>query len=265
MSRNQDHVVSVIVNSHRESRFLRFEQRFLARLGWPKWEVVRVADALSMSEGYNRAAAQARGDWFLFCHDDIEILALSARRVLNHVMARCDVFGVCGTRRLVSANWYDAGVPYTCGSIVEPDATRVGRFALARFSADRGELVTGIKSLDGVFIGMRREAFNALGGFDESYRDFHGYDVDISFRAALARLTCGVATGFLLRHNSDMRDFTDEKVEAWNAAQALFVQRHRRYLTPAIGVRGHEVTPLDCPEDAARVARQLRGRPLRLS
>src|SRR5262245_58261924 len=97
-------LTSVIVNSNNDRRFEQFQARFLARLGLANIEVIRISDATSMSEGYNRAAESAKGEWLFFCHDDIGILDPETSVTLEHAMRHSDVFGPCGTRRVVSGN-----------------------------------------------------------------------------------------------------------------------------------------------------------------
>ena len=41
---------------------------------WPH-EILRIADASSIAEGYTRAVAAATGEIVIFSHDDVEILA----------------------------------------------------------------------------------------------------------------------------------------------------------------------------------------------
>ena len=47
--------------------------------------------------------------------------------------------------------------------------------------------------VDGVCLCLRREVLEAVGGFDEGYGFFHGYDRDLSFRVRERGLACVVA------------------------------------------------------------------------
>ena len=97
------------------------------------------------------------------------------------------MFGPCGTIRLTSGNWYDAGRPFTFGHVVARDLHRPGKYELQLFGISQQPIQMGGQALDGLFIGCHRRLFDALMGFDEaSYKGFLGYDIDFSFRAALA-------------------------------------------------------------------------------
>jgi hypothetical protein len=60
--------------------------------------------------------------------------------------------------------------------------------------------VTEVAAVDGVCLFLRRSLLESLGGFDESYGFFHGYDRDLSFAVRAARLRCAVVrAGFTHR------------------------------------------------------------------
>lgn len=159
---------AIVVNSTDDRRFDFFMAGLRRSFGADLPEVVRIKDARSMAEGLNRGARATSTEWLLFCHDDIAMLSPDAPAQLLHAMARTDMFGVVGTRRMVSGNWYDGGRPYTLGHIVARDPKRPGSYELQVFSSDPQRLALGAQGLDGVLIACRRTLFDRLGGFDEA-------------------------------------------------------------------------------------------------
>src|SRR5688500_4141752 len=95
-------LVSVLMCSRDDARFAAAHARYTDAFGGFPHEIVRIPDARSMSEGYNRGLAQVRGDVIVMSHDDLELLAPRdfARRLLGH-MDRFDLLGVAGTTRVV--------------------------------------------------------------------------------------------------------------------------------------------------------------------
>jgi GT2 family glycosyltransferase len=260
--------ISIISNSRDDSRFKQFEDRFLARLRLDVMEVIRIADAASMAEGYNRGASGARGDWLFFCHDDIGLLGSDCQVVLREAMLRSDVFGPCGTTRLVSGNWYDSGKPYNGGAVVAPDPSRSGGYRLEIFGDSPKCLIQNVQALDGLFIACRRRVFDALRGFDEYHlKGFHTYDVDFTFRAYLAGFRSAIANRLLLLHDSKVFEFSKEKLREWEREQAGFERRLGRYFEQVRGDRIHTNISLNDPEEgpAARltVARKASWNPFR--
>lgn len=242
--------VSFVINSVDDARFSRVAANLREFLAPAVPNIVRVPDAKSMAEGLNRGARQAAGDWLVFCHDDIQILNRDARAVLAEAMAMSDMFGACGTTRLTSGNWYDAGQPHVRGHVVVRDITRPGKFELQVFGLSGRVIDLGAKALDGIWIACRRRLFEALRGFDEdTYRGFVGYDIDFSFRAALAGARVGVCGGLSLFHDAHVGEYPEEKLQAWSRAQDRFMDDFGRYLDADAGVRRHDTILLETADE----------------
>lgn len=247
-----------VVNSADDCRFATFENGIRQIFGADAPPIVRIRDARSMCEGHNRGVRQGpRSEWYLFCHDDIRFLSPDAPALIRQAMEQCDMFGVAGTRRMVSGNWYDAGVPYTLGQVVARSAERRDRYELQIFGANTGLVQPGAVALDGILIACRAELFDRLGGFDEaSYPWFVGYDMDFTFRAALAGARLAVSEALLLLHDSTVADFSEAKIKAWEDAQRTFVARFHGHLSAVAGARGHQTIPLATPEEGLRHIRR---------
>jgi GT2 family glycosyltransferase len=127
----------------------------------------RNADNVGLIRALNQGAALAGGDVLCFLHNDTEMRDV---RWLARLRAALDepgvgLAGLYGARRL------------------RADGRYVGRTLVHALEAG-GNLrddVTEVAAVDGVCLTLRREVLDAVGGFDEGYGFFHGYDRELSF------------------------------------------------------------------------------------
>jgi hypothetical protein len=193
--------VSIIICSIDDQRFARVSANYAARMGAGPYEVVRIRDAKSLAEGYNRGIEQSRGDILIFSHDDIEILTPEFRERLVAHLEDFDVVGVAGTSRLVDGSWSSAGQPWVHGQAVQPAASGQG-YQLQIYARAEGRARPKIQAVDGMFFAARRAAAEALRFDAQRFDHFHLYDIDFSYRAHLARMRVGVCNDILIYHAS---------------------------------------------------------------
>ena len=230
-------MISVVINSRDDARFARAAASYQAALSGTAHEIVRVADATGMCEGYNRGIARARGQRLLFSHDDVEILRPSgfAARLAAH-FDRFDLFGIAGTRRLIGPAWDKAGLPWVFGMVVHDFAGHVradgtpGGLRLYLFGRS-ARAVGGAQAVDGVLIAATRGVCEAV-PFDAALLPgWHLYDIDFSYRAHLHRFRCGIVSDLAVLHASA------NGPEVWNSPEYLrsamaFYHRHKTTLPP---------------------------------
>lgn len=179
-----------------------------------------VDDARSLAEAFNRILDRARGDVVILCHDDIEVLGETFHEGLADALAGADLVGVAGAQRVAGPAVLWAGHPHLHGAISYP-RTADG-FEAALLSLRRG-VVAGMQSLDGVFIALGPRARELR--FDATTFDgFHFYDLDFTWRAALAGLRLAVSTDIRLLHQSE-GDFGD----TWQRHAERFVAKYPRF------------------------------------
>lgn len=127
----------------------------------------------------NQGARAAGGDLLCFLHNDTEMRDPRWLERLEAAVtgpAGVGLAGLYGARRLRS------------------DGRYVGRtivHSLADGPRLRGEQAL-VAAVDGVCLFLRRDVFEAVGGFDEGYGFFHGYDRDLSFAVREAGHRCAV-------------------------------------------------------------------------
>lgn len=219
-------MLSIVMNSRDDARFARVRATFAKALRGAVYEIIRVHDARSMGEGYNRGLARARGERLLFAHDDIEILCDDFAPRLHAHLDRLDLIGIAGTTKLIGPGWHFAGPPYALGQVCHdlgPDGLRVTVFGM------RARVVTGIQAVDGVLIGVNRRVIERV-TFDETIPGFHLYDIDFSYGAYKAGFSCAVVCDLPLYHYS--RNDTALQTPEWMASAVVFHNKHKATLPP---------------------------------
>jgi tetratricopeptide (TPR) repeat protein len=219
--------VSVVTCSNDDTQFAAMAASYERALSdWPH-DIVRIADATSIAEGYARSAAGATGEIVIFSHDDVEILAADFGHRLARRLAECDVLGVAGATRATGPAWPFAGWPFLHGLVIYPDDAGYRVAAYSRTVP----IAHDIRVMDGVFLAMRREVALRIGWDAETCDGFHGYDVDFTLRAAQAGLRLAVASDLSVVHRS-YGSFDDR----WESTARKLVARH-----PELnGARGSE-------------------------
>jgi hypothetical protein len=121
-------MISVITCSVDDHALMRWRRNYHRVLHGAEHEIIRISDARSLAEGYNRGMAQSRGEILIFSHDDIEILVPIAD-IVRQRLEVFDLIGVAGTTRVAAAQWFYSGHPHVYGQVahVMPD----GRYDVA--------------------------------------------------------------------------------------------------------------------------------------
>ena len=219
-------MISVIICSIDDAKFAAVEATYRRLLGGAsggaegKFEMIRVRDAHSMCEGYNRGFAQSRGELCLFSHDDIEIHAPDFRAKLLGHLGRCDIAGVAGTTQLAGPAWGWAGPPHVYGQLGE--YVRAKNFFQAAIFAAPTRHIAHIEAIDGVFLACHRRVVEAVPFDGQTFTGFHHYDLDFTYRAFRAGMKLGVCCDLDLIHFS-VGDFGSD---AWKSSAARFMHKH---------------------------------------
>jgi GT2 family glycosyltransferase len=149
------------------------------------------ADNVGLIRALNQGTALAGGDVLCFLHNDTEMRDV---RWLARLRAALDepgvgLAGLYGVRR------------------VRRDGRYVGRtivHALGESANLRGA-VTDVAAVDGVCLMVNRAVLRQVGGFDEDYGFFHGYDRELSFAIREAGYRCVVVDAPFVHHGGGTR------------------------------------------------------------
>lgn len=223
-------MISIVLCVTKPEMAAQLEQNIAQTIGITDFEVVPIDNrtaGYSLCEAYNKGAEQARGDRLLFLHQDVQFLGSGWGAVLEQKLSdpRCGVIGLAGatikTRALSS--WS------TARSFARINISERGPQGEVRSDLHNPhqEAFARVVVLDGVFLAMRRDLFDALatpekgGAFDgQTLRHFHLYDLDISVQAHTAGYQNWVCYGVQLLHYS--RGSFDER---WYEQCQLFHQK----------------------------------------
>jgi hypothetical protein len=192
-------MISLIICSRDEARFSAVHAMYQSVLSGADWEMIRIADARSLAEGYNRGICKSRGENLIFSHDDIEVLSPDFAGCLARHLSRFDLIGVAGTDLLVGPHWADAGPPHLFGQVVYPLPD--GRFNVNVMGVP-SRAVGGIQGLDGCFMAARRAVVERIAFDAVNFDGFHLYDLDFSFQAYHAGFKVAVVNDIHILHQS---------------------------------------------------------------
>jgi hypothetical protein len=208
---------SIAICSKDDGRFSAVSANLKLRFGNRPHEIIRISDARSMAEGYNRAVAQARRERLIFCHDDIEILNPEAIDCLDGHLGRFDIVGIAGTDRMTVGSWAAGGPLHTFGQVAQLKDGELSVF----FFGLRSRVMEGIQAVDGVFFATNRKVVEKIKFDEQTFDGFHLYDMDFSFSAYLAGFQIAVACDIHLLHSS---------MGSWDAQWQHYGQRfHMKY------------------------------------
>ena len=173
----------------------------------------------SLSEVYNMALEEATNDIIIFCHDDIKFDTRNwGRKVLNYHKKNSDygIMGVAGTRFMPESGrwWEDFSKMH--GAVYHENE---GKRWLSTYSKTTGNKLQDVVLVDGVFFSVNRK--NLKHSFDESFTNFHFYDVGVCFPNYLDGVKIGVYSDIRITHLS-----IGETNDEWEKARVLFVEKY---------------------------------------
>ena len=183
----------------------------------------RNAANLGLIAALNQGARLAAGEVLCFIHNDTEMHEPAWLERLQAALGDGDhvgLAGLYGARR------------------VRRDGRYVGRTIVHCLEGGPGlpAPVVEVAAVDGVCLCLRRALLNEIGGFDEGYGFFHGYDRDLSFAVRERGLTCAIVDARFVHRGGGTRTAARSPVAAAEdlaqrrQAMARFARKWRRRL-----------------------------------
>ena len=149
-------------------------------------------DNIGLIRGLNQGARLARGEFLCFLHNDTIMRDhewLARLRAPLEEGTRVGLAGLYGAQRLRRDGRYVGRTILHClegsGNLYDPSAE--------------------VAAVDGVCLFLRRGVFDSVGGFDEAYGFFHGYDRDLSFSVREAGWRCVVVNAPFIHRGGGTR------------------------------------------------------------
>jgi len=216
-------IITCSIDEAKYQAFLESAQPVFGKSG----EFIRINDAKSLNEGYERGLDLAQAENIILCHDDIELVNPELPEILMDDLSHFDLVGVAGTTRLISGNWTSAGYPYLHGHIIhrKPGGESC---SYLQYGCGRDEWIVGeMQALDGVFIACKRTVLEDVGFDSKRFNGFHLYDLDLTFSAFLKGYRLAVDHRIQLMHFSGgVFDRT------WKKYALRFNRKHGRSFDP---------------------------------
>jgi GT2 family glycosyltransferase len=181
------------------------------------------ATNVGLISALNQGARLAGGEVICFLHNDTEMREPAWLERLEAALgdgSRIGLTGLYGARR------------------VRRDGRYVGRTIVHCLDGGPGLAapVVEVAAVDGVCLCLRRSLLDEIGGFDEGYGFFHGYDRDLSFAVRDRGLACAVVDARFVHRGGGTRTgerapvAAAEDLEQRRQAMARFARKWRRRL-----------------------------------
>lgn len=180
----------------------------------PGLRVVDASDRKGIAHGFNVAAAAARGTCFAFCEADDEVGA-GWVAAMGAALGRHELVGSPGDATKLNPSWV------LTSRASEPRLQRVWFPPYLEHASTLG-------------LGIRRELFDRIGGFDEAFLAMQ--DADLCFRAQLAGANLVLADDAVVHYRYRTR-FADIYRQARLYAEC-FAQLQRKYEPPGNRLAG---------------------------
>ena len=183
----------------------------------------RNADNVGLIGALNQGARLAKGEVLCFLHNDTEVREPAWLERLQAALGdgtRVGLAGLYGAQR------------------VRRDGRYVGRTIVHCLEGGPGLAapIVEVAAVDGVCLCLRRALLEEIGGFDEGYGFFHGYDRDLSFAVRERGLACAVVDASFVHRGGGTRTgerapvAAAEDLEQRRQAMARFARKWRRRL-----------------------------------
>ncbi len=152
----------------------------------------RNAENLGLIKALNQGWRLAGGEFVCFLHNDTE---MREPRWLERLVQAVGTDPSIGLAGLYGARRIRRDGRYVARTVVH---------GLAEAPTLRGPMAE-VAVVDGVCLFLRRDLLGALGGFDEEYGFFHGYDKDLSFAVRETGRRCVVVNAPFVHHGGRTR------------------------------------------------------------
>ena len=220
-------MISIIISTYQPNYLDALTNNIEATIGNIPYELIPIHNPgkMGICEAYNTGAAQAKYPYLCFMHEDVLFETPSwGERVVAHLKdSETGAIGVAGAA-------YKCKVPLSWSVVKRYRATNL----IQHYGSTKQKETTHVNpgdsetyrvvALDGVFIGTRKEVWEAIKFDAHTFKGFHGYDIDFSLAVA-QHYKLFVVFDLLIEHFSQGNPNQD-----WLAAAVKISEKWKRHL-----------------------------------
>ena len=179
-------------------------------------EVIAIKNSgdLSLAQSYNHGLEKSKYDTVVFTHDDVVFNTQPwGYKLLKHFDKNPEfgIIGLAGTDFMSNGTWWSKR-DNMLGRVYHQNE---GKRWLSEYSKSFGNQLVEVVSVDGVFIGVRKDRIKK--NFNLSFLGFHFYDIPFCVDNHLEGVKVGVCTNIELTHFS-----VGQTNQQWRENKVLF-------------------------------------------
>ena len=174
-------MISIIISTYRPDFFDALSKNIKLSIGNITFEIIQVWNPglMGLSEAYNKGAENAKYDFLLFLHEDVEFLINDWGKIILKYskIENSGVFGLAGSvKKFHFPSGFETGIK-------NYRQVYVNHKKEEEIKLQSNKNLIKVRTLDGVFLAMSRKTWNVL-KFNEKIKGYHFYDLDISLRSS---------------------------------------------------------------------------------
>jgi N-acetylglucosaminyl-diphospho-decaprenol L-rhamnosyltransferase len=212
---------------------------------FPNVRLIRSSSNDGFAKANNLAARESQGDYLLLLNPDTEILDGAVQRAVAFARQHLSA-GIVGGRTYFADGGMNYNSCHGAPTLWSMFCKGVGLSSMLRRSAvfnpeDLGrwnrDTVREVDAVSGCFLLIRRDLWNQLRGFDETFF-MYGEDTDLCMRAWAAGAKCVICPDVtLIHHGGASEPLRADKMVRLFRAKAQLMEKHWRYLPILFGVQ----------------------------
>ncbi|KIC64991.1 glycosyltransferase [Chryseobacterium taiwanense] len=194
-------MLSIIISTYKPNLLQQLTQNIAETIGNIDYEIISINNPgiMGICEAYNKGAAKAIYNNFLFLHEDVKFHTENWGQTLLHHLSPKDigVIGLAGSSYVpkTPSGWHLPDNRYNHLNIIQRDIDNT----IIHEQINHHQK-TKIFAVDGVFLAVTKKVFDEF-KFSTSLKGFHGYDSDFSLRVS-KKYTNYFVPDILLEHFS---------------------------------------------------------------
>lgn len=182
-------MISIITSTYKPDNFRKFSENVKLNIGIP-YEIISIENPglMGLCEAYNKGAENAQYPYVCFCHDDILINTPNWGQKVIEIFEQNDNVGLLGVaggsyKPWVPSSWFFPGDEKHSKMNVT-QVYPVNNEVSKCYKNPNNKLLDTVAVVDGCWFCTRRSIVKEFRFDQETFRSYHGYDIDYSLQVA---------------------------------------------------------------------------------